>query len=335
MTFRIVKFLPVTIPFLLLASLIWLTQSSFFSENTALLSNAITIDVLVVVPLLYFLIIRKREIPKITVVTLFILGLVLLSFFLPEEHRSLLEIVKTYVLPILELAVLSFLIYKVVQLSKAYRKEEKDSGDFYSILKEAALRVFPKKVAVLLVTEISMVYYGFIRWKSPKLKNNEFSYHKKNALTSILFGFTLVIIAETIGLHAWLVKWNVFVGWIISFLSAYTALQVFALAKSVMMRPTTIDETSNTIHLRYGFFTELSLPMDFIESVELHQKDLPEDKSVSYFSPLGGIGEHNIILHLKEELSFSGIYGIKRKAKSLAIFIDDKERFKNQLESLM
>jgi len=330
-TVNITKFLPITIPFIMILSLILIIKSSFFSENPQILSNAITIDLLLIVPLVYFLIIRKRKIPKITVVTMFVLGVILLSVFLPKENQTLLDGVKTYFIPLLELGIFSFLVYKTTQISKAYKKEKK-SQDFYSTLKLAAAQVFPKKIALILVTEISVIYYGFIKWKSPKLASHEFSYHKKNALISILAGFTLIIIAETVGLHSFLVKWNLIVGWIVSFLSAYTALQFFALTKSVMMRPITIDAENKLLHLRYGYFTEMSIPTEEIEKIEFSTKDLPEDKSVLTFSPLGGIGEHNIILHLKGEMKFSGIYGIKRKAKSLAIFIDDKERFKKLLE---
>jgi hypothetical protein len=321
-----VKVLPLTLPFLIIASLILLTKSNFFSENSQLLSNAITVDLLLIVPLIYFLIIRKRDIPKITVLTMFIIGIVLLTYFLPKENQLFLNNVKTYVLPILELGIFSVVIYKVVQLSRAYKKQNKKQ-DFHRTLLEAATQVLPLKISRVLAVEVSMMYYGFIKWKSAKLSENEFSYHKKNALISILAGFTIIIIAETVGLHAWLVKWNPVVGWIVSFLSAYTAFQFFALLKSIPMRPIVIDHKGHMLHLRYGYFTELTINFDSITKVESHTKDLPEDKSITIFSPLGGIGEHNLVIYFKKELVFSGIYGIKRKAKALAIFVDDKERF--------
>ena len=59
---RIIRILPLTIPFLIIASLVALIQSNYFASSPGLLSNAITIDILVIVPLVYFLIIRKREI---------------------------------------------------------------------------------------------------------------------------------------------------------------------------------------------------------------------------------------------------------------------------------
>ena len=331
----ITKLLPLTVPFLMIAGLIWLIQSSFFSEAPDVMSRAITLDLLVLVPLVYFLIIRKRNIPKITVLTVFVLGMVLLSYFLPEEHQQWLDIVKTFVLPVIELGILSFVMYKVVQLSKAYRKENRASQDFYTVLKEATSQVFPKKLASLLVTEISMIYYGFIHWRKKKIAKNEFTYHKKNAIISIIAGFTLIIIAETIGLHSWLVTWNVTLGWIISCLSAYTAVQFFAMIKSFLVRPVSIDEDKKELHLRYGYLTDFSISAEEIKSIELHSKDLPDDKSVIPFSPLGGLGEHNLILHFTKEIRFTGMYGIPRKAKSIALFIDEKEKFKNKIEGML
>lgn len=331
---RIVSILPLTIPFLLLLSLVLLIQSTYFSESADLLANAVIIDILLIVPLVYFLIIRKRDIPKITVLSIFILGMVILSYTLPEENQHLLELIKTYFLPFLELGILSLVIYKVVQLTKSYRTQDQSSHDFYTILKEACRDVFPKKVASVLVTEISVVYYVFIKWKSPKLKEYEFTYHKKNALISVTIGLTLVIVGETVGFHSWLVKIIPILGWGVTFISAYTALQFFALTKSILYRPIVVDRENKVIHLKYGNFTDLSLYIDQIDSVELNNKDLPENKTVIPFSPLGTIGEHNMIIRFKEELRFSGIYGIKRKAKAISIFIDEKERFQKMVLQL-
>jgi hypothetical protein len=331
-TISFAKVLPFTIPIILMISLILIIKSSFFMQNSEVLSSAITIDFLLVIPLVYFLLIRKKDIPKITVLTSFVLGLVLLSYFLPSQHQSLLSDVKTYFLPVLELGVVSFILYKVSKLRKSYRNQQQ-SGDFYATLKIATEETLPKKVALILATEISVIYYGFLKWKRNKLSDNEFTYHKSNGLVSMIIGLTMVIAIETIGLHSILTSWNPIVGWIITFLSAYTGLQFFALAKSVMFRPHQIDLENKMIHLKFGNFTDLEIPFDLIRSITIDSKDLPEDKSVVYFSPIGALGGHNMILHLKEEIQFSGIYGIKRKAKSLAIHIDEKGKFHQMVEN--
>ena len=325
------RLIPLAIPILLGLSLILLMKSSFFVQNPSTLSTAITIDFLVTIPLVYFLIIRKRAIPKITVLTTFVLGIVILSFVLPKEHQSLLSMVKTYFLPVLELGVASFIIYKVRSLRKAYKRQQK-TEDFYTTLLLAANEVLPKKLASVLVTEISVVYYGFIHWKKKKLKGNEFSYHKNSTVNSIVIGFLMIILIETFALHFLLLKWSVVAAWILTGLSIYTALQFFALARSISKRPIKVDLKTNELILRFGFFSEWPVSIENLKEVEVSSRDLPEDKSIVPFSPLGTLLEHNVILHFKEEQTFSGLYGLKRKATSIAIYVDEKGNFKGMVD---
>jgi len=326
------KMLPLFVPVLFGISLLFIMRSQAYAQNASTLSTAVTLDFLITIPLIYFLIIRKRNIPKITVLSTFVLGVVILSFTLPEEHQSLLNVVKTFAIPIIELTVLSIVIYNTIKISRSY-KEQKNSGDFYTAMKKATSEILPKQVATLLVTEISVVYYGFLNWKKKKLKKNEFSYHKKSTTSSIIIGFLMVILIETFAVHYLLLKWSSVAAWILTILSAYTALQIFALARSISKRPIKLDTEAEELMLRFGFFSEWSVPLHKIREVELSNKDLPEDKSVVPFSPLGTLTEHNVILHFVDEQQFSGFYGLKKKATSLAIYVDDKQRFKDAIVS--
>lgn len=326
------KMLPLFVPVLFGVSLLLITQTQAYTQNADSLSTAITLDFLITIPCIYFLIIRKRNIPKITVLSMFVIGVVILSLALPEEHQSLLHVIKTFAIPIIEVTVLSFVVYKTIKITKSY-KEQKSSGDFYTAMKTAASEVLPKQVAAILVTEISVVYYGFVHWKKKKLAENEFSYHVKSTTLSIIIGFLMVILIETFAVHYLLLKWSVVAAWILTILSAYTALQIFALARSISKRPITVDKETERLILRFGFFSEWSVPLYKIREIELSNKDLPEDKSVVPFSPLGGLTEHNVIVHFMHEQQFSGFYGLKKKASSLAIYIDDKQRFKDLVDS--
>ena len=136
-------------------------------------------------------------------------------------------------------------------------RQQQNSGDFYTVLKIATKEVLPKTIALIFTTEISVVYYGFLKWKADKYSKNQFTYHKSNGLVSMIAGFTLVICIETVALHSILTNWNLIIGWIITFLSAYTALQFFALAKSVVFRPHQIDIDTNSVGLRFGYFADL------------------------------------------------------------------------------
>lgn len=326
------KMLPLFIPVLLGVSLLLLIKSSAFAQDASILSIAITIDFLITIPLIYFLIIRKRGIPKITVLSMFVIGVVVLSYALPVEHQSLLSIVKTFAIPLVEIVVLSFIIYKVVKITESYKQQQK-SADFYTTMVKATAEVLPKQVAPILVTEISVVYYGFINWKKYLLKENEFSYHKKSTIHSILIGFLMVILIETFTLHFLLAKWSVITAWVLTILSIYTGLQFFALLRSISKRPIKIDKEAQQLVLRFGFFSDWSVPLKDIRSIELTAKDLPEDKSIVPFSPLGSLTEHNVIIHFHQEQEFSGFYGIRKKAKALAIYVDEKQQFLEEFEN--
>ena len=257
------KFYPLFIPLILWSFFILFIHSNWYVKDAKLFSMALTFDFLLTVPFLYFLAIRKKPISKFTVFTVFVGGLVLASLFLPAENQFYLDNFKFFVLPFIELAVLSFVIFKTVITIKAF-KENKSNEDFYSTLLITTKSIFPKPLASVIATEISMIYYGFFIWKKRDLKENEFTYHKKNALVSILGGFTLVIIGETFALHSLLVKWEVVVGWIISCLSAYTAIQFFSLAKSIIQRPIFLDVERNKIHLKYGFFSDVKIDVKIL-----------------------------------------------------------------------
>lgn len=87
--------------------------------------------------------------------------------------------------------------------------------------------------------------------------------------------------------------------------------------------------------LRYGFFAEANISLDEILRIEVSSKDLPEDKSIVRFSPLGEIEGHNIIIHLKNENKFKSLYGFSKKYTSIAFTVDKKQEFKKLLEETL
>lgn len=322
----------VGVPFLIIFSMWILSKSTWFSNYPKELSLGITLDLILTMPFLHFLIIRKKKIPKLTIVSVFVIGILSASFILPENHQSLLNSVKSYFLPLLELSIFSLLAYKGVQVYRKFKSEKKSNLDFYDAIKIASNNVFPNKISGFLATEIAVIYYAFFSWREKALKENEFSNYKENGIKTILYALILIIFIETFAIHSYLEKWSFVTAWILSFLSVYTAIQILALIKSLSKRPIYIDEIHQKVVLRFGFFGFAEIPFLEINRLELHNKDLPEDKSIIAFSPLGTLGGHNIILHLNNQIQIEGFYGIKKQADKLAIFIDDKKNFIDLIE---
>jgi len=329
------NFVSFGIPFLLIFSLVCLTKTSWFHQYPKELSIGITLDLILIIPFVYYLLIRKKAIPKITILTMFIIGLIVSTLVIPVEYQKGLSLVKTFVLPIIELAILYIVITKTRAIIRSYKNQKRGELDFYDALKIAVEEVVPAKLSSLVVTEIAVIYYGFFSWKKRELNTNEYSYHKKSTSVSILLGFILLILIEIITLHHLLSMWSLIAAWVLTFLSIYTCFQMMALLKSLSKRPFFIDEANQQLVLRYGFFSEAVIPFLEIKKISIYEKEISDDKSITSFSPFGKLEGVNMLIELFNKTEFNSFYGFKKKYTSLAFFVDEKHQFVKRIETIV
>ena len=225
--------LSVALPIVLFGAIITIINSGLITTEPSL-GLAITIDLLLVIPLVYFLLIRKTAIPKTTVMPVLVLGLVIGTVWLPKNEQFYIELFKAWVLPVVEVIVVTFVVFKVRKVLKTYKRQKSDVFDFYIVLQNTCAEFLPKRLVMPFVTEVAVFYYSFVNWKSLKLNENEFTYHKDSGLRAVLCVFIFLILIETAALHILLVKWNVIVDWILFGLSFYTALQVLGVCKVII-----------------------------------------------------------------------------------------------------
>ena len=318
---------------LIIGLMIFISKTSLFKLNPDNLAIGITIDLLLTVPFIYFLLIRKTNIPKTTVVPFLILGVVLCSIILPSENQQYLNLFKTWILPIIELSVISYVIYNVRKGIKRYKLNKTESFDFFTTLKNTCYEILPKGVVIPVVTEIAVFYYGFLYWKKRELKENEYSYHKESGTITLLIAIIFIVAIETIVLHILLAKWNNIAAWILTFLSIYSGFQIFGFLKSMFKRPISIE--NDRLYLRYGIMSETTIYIKDIDRVEISSKDIEINKETRKLSFLGELEGHNIIIRLKKENELIGLYGLKRKYKNLALYIDEKIEFKNRINNAL
>ena len=317
-------------PLAILSAAFFISLTDAFKQNTEILSKGITLDLLILMPLTYLFFVRKSKLPNTSTILILIIGLTVGSLILPEENQNLLYWFKTYALPLVEISILSWILYKVFKTLKLFRSKQKSSSDFYNILKETCQEALPNKIANFMAMEIAVFYYGFFYWKKTKLKDNEFSYHKDSGIIGLLFGFIFIIGIETYVLHILIESWNVNIAWVLSLISTYTAIQIFGFIKSIIKRPIFIED--GVLHLRQGILSQVQISSDDIERIELSSKDIQENKGTIKLSILGNHESHNIIIYLSREYELTGFYGLKKKFTGIAITIDQKERFIKMIE---
>lgn len=307
-------------------------SSTAFQTNPTELALAITVDLTLISPLLYFLLVRKSNVPTITVIPVFILGMIVTGLILPGQHHTTLNFIQTWILPLVELTAVSIITWKFLQLRKTFRQQSSQNMDFFDAMKEAAGQVLPSKVSILLATEISTFYYGLINWKKRTLAPLEFSYHQKSGGVAILYAVLLIALVETIVLHLLIQGWSNIAAWVLTIISVYTAFQILGIVRSLSKRPTKL--ANGSLLLRYGILSEVMIPLDEIETIELSTKSKEWNQEVRKLSPLGDLESHNVILSVGEPMKISGLYGMKRSFKELAFYVDEPESFLDEVERL-
>lgn len=328
---KIIQILWYSLPAIIILSMVWLTQSPLFAPHANQLAFAITIDLLVTAPLVYFLIIRKKAIPNTSIVLVIGIGVIVASMILPKSHQNTLEFIKFWILPFIELFVVSYVIYTVRKSIKAFKLTE--SYDFHANIKIALAAIMPQKVIGFVSMEISAFYYAFVNWKKLKLKPNEYAYHHESGTRAVLLVLLFLIAIETFVFHLLLQNWSSLVAWILSVLSIYSGFQILGILKSLSQRPIVIR--GHQIILRYGILAEGEISIHQIKSIQGFKGEIIDEPEIQSFSPLGGIEGHNVLIELHAPFSYTGFYGLKKEAKTLALFIDDPVRFTSTVKSLL
>lgn len=317
----------------LMGLLILITKSSLFEMNPNVLSLTITLDLLISIPLIYYFLIRKTKIPKTSVSSIIVLGLIVGVIIIPIDNQQYLNLFRIWFLPVVEITVVLFVVYEVRKMLRKNKKKGEIIIDFFTAFKNTCYKIIPRPLVAPLATEISVIYYGLFYWKKRVQRINEFSYHKNNTVISTFVTVIFVLAIETLAFHILLMGMSNKAAWILTFCSLYTIVQILGFLKSIVKRPISIEK--NTLSLRYGILRETYINLKDIESFEITTKQIKFNKETKRFSPLGEFDGHNVILRLNKVNVYSGFYGIKRKFKTIAFYVDNKEEFKNQLEDAL
>jgi len=311
----------------------WLSGSRHFYENPDILSLALTIDIVIVLPLLYYFTAKKLSLPLISVLPVFILTLVYAGFIIPDDHHYYLDIVKLLLAPV-EAGVIGYLIYKVRQVILQYRRQGTGGIDFVETLTGSiAKSIGIARIAGIFATEISIFYYGIFAWRAkPEAApgSKQFTCYKERGYPAIASVIAFVIIAEAAILHLFIMRWSAVAALILDILSVYGLLFILADLNAMRKRPIYI--AGSEIDVRTGFRWRVKIPAETIENIELVKLPGKSGKNVLDAAVIGG---SNCVITLNRKLSAVGLYGIRRSIDTIALSIDDSHGFVADCRELM
>lgn len=322
--------LPFFLPLLVILSSVFIVVSGIFWQQPDALAIGVTYDLVLTAPLLYLFLIRNKKIPKITVVSFFIGGLLLATFLLPDTYHFHLDLVWTYLFPLVELSLLSLVLYKTSQAIRSLRKN-KGTADFLTLLQATTEKVLGnRRVALVLSTELAVVYYSLFSWrKRLPQQASQFSYHRQNGAPAVYSVIIFLLLIETAALHFVAALWSPLFAWILTISSLHVCLQLFGHLRAMHLRPIALGH--QRLYVRNGLMGDTEIFFDNIKSVGF-VKQAPDNKNTYHLSFLKMLEPYNLAIRLKEPVVVLGMYGIRKTCTTLLLNIDQKEIFKEKLD---
>ncbi|NER18095.1 hypothetical protein [Spongiivirga citrea] len=326
----------VGIPIALQLSLVILVRSAWFTNLSNDLALAISIDFLITMPFIYWLLVRKTKIPTTTVIPFFIASTILASFLIPLEHQSFINTVKTWAIPVLEIGVLSYVGSRIYLTRKNYKKNILDQPDIANAIQDSCEEILPKSIASFLANEISVFYYAFFKWKKHTPVKNEFTYHKKSGSITVFAALLFVVAIETVALHLILNKWSPLAAWIATGVSIYSAIFLIGIIKSIPRRLIKVKEKE--LFIPYGIFGFTRIEYKNIKSINTGKISVLNNEKLIGVSPFLENESPNVSIETDRPITVNGLYGMKKKTTKVVFTVDELSWFnallrkKNSLE---
>ncbi len=293
-------------------------------KEARVVATALTVDLVVVVPAaFYVLVVRRRGVPLVTLVPVFILSVVAASSIVPVEHHQLLGALELSLIP-MELGLLGWIGWRA---KRALRGMSSEAEPLERFRRAAFELVRNDRAARVVASEVAAFYYALGSWRAkphvPPIKSAH-THHRLSGHGAIVSGFLILLLLEGITAHVLLVSWSPLAAWIATISSLYGALWLIADWRAMILRPILIDEESLTI--RAGLRTTVVVPRESILAIERRDPELGKE---SLNLTLMGTPTHWI--RLSEPLWAQGLYGFRRRVRAIGVQPDEPEAFESAL----
>lgn len=302
-------------------------------DRSGVIAAALTADLALVVPLLYWLLlVRGRGWPRFSVVPVFLASLAGTAAVLPDGHQGALRALELLAAPA-ELLLIGYLSVRAVAAARRLRAAG-GSGDVFERLREVAHRTLGARwAAEVLAFEIATIYFALFSWRAkPDVAGagTVLSHHRRIGYGPVLAGLTMAMAVEVVPVHLLVALWSPAAAWILTGLSLYGFLWLLGDYRAIRLRPSLVR--GGVLDLRLGLRWNARVPLASIRSVRRAGARPPERSTPGYLRATV-LGEPRHLLELSEPVDLQGPYGWRKRAHLLGITVDDDAALERALET--
>jgi hypothetical protein len=318
------------LPSLVIICCIAIVLSPIYETQKDRLSLAILLDLIISAPLLYYISIYKTNVSKKTVIRVFMIGLLIAGILIGKNNSKTLITVKYWIAPLLEFWVVFSIVVAYLKARKKVLLTGISEIDFLPFCRDMISNyIGNKKIETLISSEIAVLFYAFSFKRKPIIDNNiKFSYHKNNGIQLVLGTLLSLFLIETTGMHFVFLLWSKTAAWILTLLSAYTCLQLFAHMRAIVARPIVLGDTK--LELRNGLVGDAIIPYAIIKRIEFTKKD-PVEGLIQKLALIKGLEGHNVVIHLSETITITRIFGIEKSCNTILFNCDQPKLFEKAI----
>jgi hypothetical protein len=287
-----------------------------------LVSLGVLVDLLVVVPLAFYLLaVRRAGWPARTLIPLFLFSLTGAAWVLPEQREMLKRLSEILSIPA-EIGLVAWIATRTARSLKSTR----DAGteDMLERLRQVAREILPARaVAEAIAFEMAVVYFSLFAWRrrpqSPPTAQ-VFTYHRTSGYGALGFAFLIMTLAEAIPVHLLVTRWSPRGAWLLTALAAYGLLWFLADYRATRLRPILLD--AETLCIRTGLRWTLRIPRAHI--IAIHRKAPKSEAFIRAALPL----MTPLWIELSEPVTAQGPYGKLKTARWISVAVDDAQAFR-------
>jgi hypothetical protein len=303
---------------LALAAEFAIARSAAFAREPAVLSLAVTFDLLVGLPLLYYgLVVRRGRAPASTLVPVLFASAGLAHLILPPGGRAHLARAEA-LLPFAELALLPLAALRARAVARAYAAARPSALDAVDALHDAFARALGQpRLGAFLASELTVFFFALLGpfLRPPPDSARRRSFAAAPGLGGLVFGALVLFASEGLVVHLFVEHFSAPAAWILTALTAYSALWLVADYELVRLRP--IALAGDRLRVRVGARWRVDVDRALVVALEgpPREGDGALDLSAS--------GAPTCTLALAGPVEVKGPFGIVRSASRLALQVDD------------
>ncbi len=283
-------------------------------------------DLFVLIPALYLVIVRpplKKAL--LACLGLFSFGVLAGSLIIPAQDKQvwlLLESLRWVVLGGLVLMQLALIVAVLRDITCARKAANVEQAIHAAIAK----RVGDTGVLSLLQADARVWLYLFVRRVDRFVFGGSSFYariHDANASNQM--AFMVLIAVEMPVAHVIIHLFHPGLAWLVTALTAYGLLFLYADYRATLLRPTTLE--ADVLHVRSGVLGDVRIPYAAIESIEPANSRPPRTAESLRFV---GTGTANVTLVLRADTRLCTLFGLRR-IRHVHLGIDEPARFRAEL----